>query len=63
MRDLRLLNLPEVLKKTGLSRSVLYVEMAAGRFPKPLKRSMRSNAWRSDEIDSWIEALTAARAA
>jgi predicted DNA-binding transcriptional regulator AlpA len=32
---IRFLRLPEVLERTGLSRSTIYVRLAEGRFPRP----------------------------
>ncbi len=50
----RLLRLPSVLDRTGMRRSLLYEEMAEGRFPASVKLSGRAVAWPSDEIDAWI---------
>ena len=57
----RLLRLPAVLDQTGMRRSLLYEEMAKGRFPTPVKLSERAIAWPSDEIDAWIAARIEAR--
>lgn len=46
---------PEVLARTGLSNSTLYDEIAAGRFPKPIKIGARAVGWVSSEVDAWIE--------
>lgn len=51
-----LVRLPAVLDRTGMSRSWIYKEMAAGRFPEPAKIGGAS-AWRSSDIDCWIESL------
>lgn len=53
-----LLRLPDVLKRTGLSRSAVY---ALDGFPKPIKISGRAVAWASSEIDAWIDTLKASR--
>ena len=45
---------------TGASRSFIYQEVAAGRFPKPVKLG-RSTRWISAEIHAWIEAKAQAR--
>jgi len=50
-----LVRLPEVIKKTGLARTTIYVLIAEGKFPKPINLTRRSVAWLSSEIDSWIE--------
>jgi prophage regulatory protein len=49
-----LLKRPEVSRRTGLSRSTLYVWMARGAFPKPIKLGIRSIAWRESDIEDWI---------
>jgi prophage regulatory protein len=51
----RILRLPDTLKKTGLSRSSLYLEMNARRFPNSIKLSERSVGWLEADIDNWIE--------
>ena len=61
MSELRLLKVREVIAKVGLSRGHLYRMIAAGEFPKPVPLSARARAWRSDEIDHWIDERTAAR--
>ncbi len=33
---IRILRLPEVMARTGLSRSTIYVRLAEGRFPRPV---------------------------
>jgi len=56
-----LLRLPEVTKRTGLSRSFVYAEIKDGRFPKPVKITKRTSAWIESEIDEWIERRIAER--
>ncbi|MBX9829547.1 MAG: AlpA family transcriptional regulator [Xanthobacteraceae bacterium] len=50
----RLLRLPEVLHRTGLSRSTVYRRMELGQFPKPYPLGGRIVAWAESEIDGWI---------
>jgi prophage regulatory protein len=57
----RVSRLPAVLDRVPLSRSQLYTEMTAGRFPRPIKISERINAWDDDEVDAWITARIAER--
>lgn len=57
----KILKLPRVSEKTGLSRSMIYVGMDRGTFPKPVKLSSRLNGWPEDEIDQWIESRIAER--
>ena len=56
-----LLRLPDVRRKTGLSRSAIYRRVADGTFPAPVKIGMRSSAWAGNEIDAWIAQLLAGR--
>lgn len=48
--------LPAVIARIGMSRAWLYKEMAAGRFPKPIKIGSCSG-WYAGQIDTWIEQL------
>ena len=54
MNDERLLRLPEVIAKTGRSRSAIYRDEASGNFPKRVKIGARSAAWRASEVNAWI---------
>jgi prophage regulatory protein len=60
MNTTRLLRRPEVERLTGLSRSCIYKRMAskeagANSFPKPIPLGGRLVAWRSDDIEAWIQ--------
>jgi prophage regulatory protein len=50
----RLLRLPQVLDRTGLSRSSLYRLHAAGSFPRRVQISERSVGWIESEVDAWL---------
>lgn len=50
----RLERLPTVLARTGMGRSWVYREIAAGRFPRPVKIG-RASGWDACAIDAWIE--------
>jgi len=52
--ELKLIRLPEVINRTGLSRSSIYQLMRTGDFPENIKLSQRSVAWESRAIDEWI---------
>jgi prophage regulatory protein len=61
-----LLRLPQVKLRTGLSRTGIYREVAAGRLPKPIKRGNRPNSpsvWVSDDVDRYVMAVIAAAGA
>jgi prophage regulatory protein len=51
----RLERLPAVMARSGLGRSLIYAKILAGEFPIPVKLGERAVAWRSDEVDAWIE--------
>lgn len=57
-----LLRLPDVLRRTGLSRSMVYQLAAAGEFPAPVRLTPKTSAWRSDDLDSWIASRCSTRA-
>ncbi|WP_019831081.1 helix-turn-helix transcriptional regulator [Sphingomonas sp. PR090111-T3T-6A] len=50
----RILRLPTVLERTGLSRSTLYRKMGNGSFPKNLAISARCTGWRESAVDTWV---------
>jgi prophage regulatory protein len=48
---------PEVLKVAGnISPSTLDREIAAGRFPRPVRLSRNRIAWRESDLRKWQEA-------
>ena len=58
----RILRLPEVLRRTGLSRSTIYVRLDQGRFPRPVSLGARAVGWIDVEVDEWIrERIVASR--
>ena len=50
----RLIRLPEVISITGLSRSSIYAQIKAGKFPAPISIGPRMSAWDSDLIEAWV---------
>ena len=51
----KILRLPDVLQRCGLSRSSLYALMAENQFPKSVKISMRSVGWVESDLDDWVQ--------
>ena len=51
----RILKLPEVIQKTGLSRSTIYAYKKEGMFPEPIHLGRRSVGWIEQDIENWIE--------
>jgi prophage regulatory protein len=56
----RLIDLPEVKRCTGLSRSTIYNYIAAGLFPRSRKLGLRCVGWLETEINAWIAERPAA---
>lgn len=58
-----LLRLPEVKRRTGISRSLIYRMINEGTFPQKIPiMGSRTVAWSSTDIDRWInERITAAK--
>ena len=52
--QVRFLRLPEVLERTGLSRSTIYVRLDQGRFPQPVSLGARAVGWIETEVDEWM---------
>lgn len=52
-----LLRLAQVIKICGLKKSSIYDRMKKGTFPKSVRLGPKSVAWRSDELEKWIDEL------
>ena len=50
-----ILHLPEVTAKTGKSRTTLWRDVRAGRFPPPIKLGGNRIGWLEEEITEWQE--------
>ena len=58
MSQSRLIRLPEVLKRTGYTRSTWYRLMSRNeRFPQPIKLSERCVAFREEDVDALVQSL------
>ncbi|MBW1895338.1 MAG: AlpA family transcriptional regulator [Deltaproteobacteria bacterium] len=51
---LSILRRKQVEKRTGLSRSTIYLRMQEGTFPKPINLGARAVGWLEHEINSWL---------
>ncbi|MBK6008678.1 AlpA family phage regulatory protein [Ramlibacter ginsenosidimutans] len=56
-----LLKKEEVLRRTGISNSGLYLIMAEGRFPRPVRVGPRTVRWVESEVQGFIDACVADR--
>ncbi len=54
MSENRILRLPEVLNRIGVSRATLHRMVQAQTFPAPCKITSKSTGWTSAQIDAWI---------
>ena len=54
------LRLPQVIQRTGISRSAIYKMVADGAFPVPVRIGARTVAWVESDIESWSESRIAA---
>ncbi len=53
---LSLLRLPDVIARTGLSRSSIYQRIQEGGFPRQVPLGPQSVAWVEAEVEEWIAA-------
>ncbi len=44
----------QVERRTGLSRSTIYLRVAQGNFPKAVSLGARAVGWLESEIDEWL---------
>jgi prophage regulatory protein len=57
-----LLSLKEVVAVTSLSRSSIYALVSHGAFPRPVSLTPRRVAWRSTDVNAWMQTrMSAAR--
>ncbi len=50
-----ILRLPDVISRTGLSRSTIYQQISEGTFPEPVSLGMRAVGWLEPDIDRWLQ--------
>jgi prophage regulatory protein len=50
----RVLRLPEVMRRVGLSRSTIWRQVRREEFPKPIPLSMNAQGWLEDEVSEWL---------
>lgn len=53
--SIKIIRLPEVMAKTGLSRSTIYLRMSKSAFPKSISLGDRAIGWVEGEIEQWID--------
>ena len=57
---MRLINLSEVMLRTGFKKTAIYSWVKMGSFPQPVKIG-RSARWSLEEVDTWIQSRLDAR--
>lgn len=55
--SIKLLRISDVANKTTLAKSTLWLKIATGQFPKPIKLSSAISVWKESEVDAWIESF------
>lgn len=50
----RFVRLPDVLRRTGLSRATLYRKVQDGTFPRQVRIATRCVGWRQSAIEQWL---------
>jgi prophage regulatory protein len=51
----KIIRLPEVKNKTGLSRSSIYLRMSKREFPQSISLGSRAVGWLEEDIEQWLE--------
>ena len=57
--SLRILRMPEVVARTGLTARSIRRLVARGDFPPPIRLSRRTVGWLESEVEAWILARAA----
>lgn len=55
-QSVQVLNIKDLVQKLRKSRSWIYCEVNAGRFPKPIRIGARAVVWREVDIAVWLQA-------
>ncbi|GFO72989.1 prophage regulatory protein [Bathymodiolus japonicus methanotrophic gill symbiont] len=58
----KIVRLPIVKDKSGLSRSTIYLRISKNEFPAPISLGGRAVGWIEEEVDDWVaEKIKASR--
>jgi prophage regulatory protein len=63
MENAKILRLPAVIERVGVSRPTIYLWIKKGAFPAQLKIGPNASGWLAAEVDAWIAERATARAA
>jgi prophage regulatory protein len=50
-----IMRFPEVVKRTGLSRSTVYRLLSERKFPSQVQLTSRSVGWYARDIEAWLQ--------
>ena len=50
----KILRLPEVIRRTGLSRSSIYLRGSKGTMPKHISLGGRAVGWIESDVEKWL---------
>jgi prophage regulatory protein len=56
-----LINRDEVLRRTGLKKSTMYVLIGKGKFPHQVQKTESTVGWDEAEVEAWIQGRAALR--
>lgn len=56
----KVIRLPKVKEKVGLSRSSIYLRIAQGKFPTSISLGDRAVGWLEADIEQWLDERIAA---
>lgn len=57
LEELRILRFPDVVKKTGLSKSAIYERIRSREFPEAVPLGARAVGFVAQEVDQWLQDL------
>ncbi|AXA33172.1 helix-turn-helix transcriptional regulator [Francisella adeliensis] len=58
---MKILRLPQVIEKTGTSKTTIYRWINANQFPRPINLTHASVGWLEADINDWIQSKIEAR--
>lgn len=50
----RMLRIDAVMARTGLGKTSIYAQSAAGKFPRQIPLGGRASGWRESDVDTWL---------
>jgi prophage regulatory protein len=62
MQHQKILRLKDVIERTGLARSTIYLYISRGQFPRPVNIGHRAVGWLEAEVEQWLASKIAGRA-